>query len=246
MGIDNTITISECVQVGSILISVITVAKCATLFHRYEAQVLGGRTPVLLFSAPELKATGPAAAMLPIPPCIRDEAAPMETDSFLGKVVAFYSWFFLIHSRILCLVIAKEIYPLTTLITVGIHIVLMLSYQLASHPTSFFELPFKLLNAIFSIVALVEVSLRFHKVTLLYALFFISIFVEDTTLTILFFIYSSNICSEGILSCDNFGMYTYLIINSHVIGIMLFGIYLSRYQPGSKPLIPRLSTSSSS
>lgn len=230
----------------SIFISVVTVAKCAALFHRYEAQVLGGRTPVLLLNAPELKPTGPAVAMLPIPSYIRDEAAALEMDCFIGKVVAFCSWFFIVHSRMLCLVIAKEMYPLTTVISVGIHFILMLSYQLVSQPTSFVYLPFTLLNAIFSTVALVEVSLRFHKVTLLYALFFISIFVEDTTLTILFFIYSTNICSKGILSCDNFGMYTYLIINSHVIGIILFGIYLSRYQPGCKSLIPRLSTPTSS
>lgn len=224
----------------------VTVAKCTALFHRYEAQVLGGRTPVLLLNAPELKPIGPDVAMLPTPSYVKDEATALEMECFIGKVVAFSSWFFIIHSRILCLVIAKEIYPLTTVISVGIHFTLMLSYQIVSQPTSFVYLPLLLLSAIFSTVALVEVSIRFHKVTLLYALFFISIFVEDTILTILFFIYSTNICSKGILSCDNFGMYTYLIINSHVIGIMLFGIYLSRYQPGSKSPIPRLTTSTSS
>uniref|UniRef100_A0A1B6IHI1 XK-related protein n=1 Tax=Homalodisca liturata TaxID=320908 RepID=A0A1B6IHI1_9HEMI len=230
---------TDYLQATSVVVSLVTLAYCIASYHRYEAQVVGGRPSVLLLNPPELTSGthDTALPLLPIRFCLRSKIIALHLDSLEGKVVLFLSWLLLISGRLLCLVISEKMHEKATMITLFVHICLILLYMFSSQTTTLFDIPSRLINAIFSIVALVEVSVRFHKVPLLYFLFFICIFVEDTYLLILFYVYSKHLCSDRGFDCDSFGIYAYLIINSHVLGIIMFGFYLARLRPQRKSVV---------
>uniref|UniRef100_A0A1B6LZJ8 XK-related protein n=1 Tax=Graphocephala atropunctata TaxID=36148 RepID=A0A1B6LZJ8_9HEMI len=230
---------TEYLQAASVLVSLVTLAYCVASYHRYEAQVVGGRPPVLLLNPPELT-SGTQDITLPLLPirfCLRSKIIALQMDSLEGKVVLFFSWLLLISGRLMCLVISQIMHQKATVVTLLIHFCLILLYLFSSLTTTLYDIPSRLVNAIFSIVTLVEVSVRFHKIALLYFLFFICIFVEDTYLMILFYVYNKDRCSDRGLDCDSFGMYAYFIINSHVLGIILFGLFLARLRPQRKSVV---------
>lgn len=234
--------VSAILQIASVLVSVAVIASRTTSLHRYEAQVEGGRPAVLLTRPPPQYDSENTKPLLPIDFCLRNRVISLEMDCQMGKITAFVSWYFLIFGRILCLVISYKTHLAALIVFVLAHFMLMLLYLLSSQSLTIHEVPSTLFNVTISIIALVEVSVRFFKIPLLYTFFFICFFVEDTFLMILFFVYPPNLCLAGNLDCKYFGLCSYLIINSHVIGTIVFGIYLARFRPRKKMMTTSVST----
>lgn len=228
-------------QAVSVVVSLIKLAWCVTDYHRYEAQVVGGRTPVLLLSPPQHKVS---EEILPVSYCLLDKVTPLEQDSPVGKVVLFISWLLLTSGRILCVVVSLEVHLSVTVIVLSTHFSVILLYFLSSQSTSLLDVPYRLMSAFFSLISLIEVSVHFHKTPLLYSLFFILLSVENTFLMVLFFVYPSDKCAS-VLSCSHFGMFAYFTINSNVIGVIMFGIYLSCLRPSPSLVTADSSTSGS-
>lgn len=212
------------------------VAAQTVKYHRYEAQVDGGRLNVLLTRQPPSTVAQSSGTLLPTPIklCLRNKIVGIEMDTNIGKTIAYCSWFLLIFGRSLCLVISFKASRVPLIVVLILHCSLMLLYLLSSQSVTLAELPSRLFNVTISIIALVEISVRFFKIPLLYSMFFISLFVEDTFLMILFFVYPPILCLPHDLACTNFGLCCYLVINSHIIGTILFAVYLGKFRPRKK------------
>lgn len=221
-------------QCASVLLSIMSVARIASLYHRYQAQVEGGRSPVLLLNPPQVNSS--REPLLAVQLCLSANTVALEEDSPSGKVVTFVAWFLLIFGRVTCSALSFEVYPRATGVILALHSTIMLIYYFITQPTSWIDLPSRIINGVFSYVTLVEVSVRFNRIELLYILFFICIIVEDTSLLFFDFVYSNYNCMEGILNCDHFSMYAYLILNAHVLGVLTFAMYLARFKPKKRAI----------